>query len=152
MKLLVFSDSHGQVEPMLRTIAAQSPDLVIHLGDYVRDAEKLRAALPQQALVYVRGNCDPGANAEERAEFDLGGVHVFACHGHRYGVKTALDALLNAGHFSGAGLVLYGHTHVARHLCISGMEVVNPGSAQHSCAVIEIDDAGGIEVHLQAVN
>ena len=138
---------------MLRTIAAQQPDLVIHLGDYVRDAEKLRTALPQQALVNVRGNCDPGANAEERAEFEVCGVQVFACHGHRYGVKTSLDALLNAGYFSGAGLVLFGHTHIARHLCISGMEVVNPGSAQHSCAVIDIEpETGKIEVRLQAVN
>lgn len=148
MKLLIFSDSHGQMEPMTRAVLAQSPDIVIHLGDYVRDAEELRARFPQMALVSVRGNCDFACGTPEHAEFFAGPVRVFACHGHRYGVKTGLDALLNAGHFSGAGLVLYGHTHIARHLSVSGMEVLNPGPAGKSCAVAEISDAGAIVCRL----
>lgn len=149
MKLLVFSDSHGKTEPMHRTVLAQKPDIVVHLGDHVRDADELRAAFPQQALVSVRGNCDLGSDAPERAEFSCGPVQVFACHGHRYNVKLGPDALLNAGYFSGAKLLLYGHTHIAQHLSVSGMEVVNPGPAHKSCALIEVcEDTGEMRIEI----
>lgn len=149
MKLLVFSDSHGQTEPMRRTILAQKPDLVVHLGDHVRDADAMRAAFPQTAFVCVRGNCDLGSTAPEKAEFSLGPVQVFACHGHRYNVKTGPDALLNAGFFSGAKLLLYGHTHRAQHLHVSGMELVNPGPAHRSCARVELcEETGDMQIDL----
>ena len=142
MKLLVFSDSHGAVAPMLRAVREEKPDAVIHLGDCVRDAQALRADFP--GLVSVSGNCDWGDEGPERAELTLGGVRVFACHGHRYGVKTGLDALCNAGHFSGAGLVLFGHTHVPLKARAGEMLLVNPGPAKRSYAVIELEDG---EIH-----
>ena len=58
MKILVFSDSHGVKEPMLAAIEEQKPDMVLHLGDYVRDAEAIAAYFPSLDLRYVRGNCD----------------------------------------------------------------------------------------------
>ena len=149
MKLLVFSDSHGKTEPMRRTILARKPDLVVHLGDHVRDADEMRRLFPQTAFVSVRGNCDLGSTADERAIFTLGSVQVFACHGHSYNVKMGLDALLNAGYFSGAKLLLYGHTHVRQHLSISGMEIVNPGAAHKSCALIELcEDTGEMRIEI----
>ena len=69
-------------------------------------------------------------------------VTVFATHGHRYSVKYGLDSLPNAAHFSGAGLALYGHTHIARIDYYGGMNVVNPGTSglgpQPSFALIVI--------------
>ena len=137
MKLIVFSDSHGLVAPMREIILRKKPDAVAHLGDYARDAEALRDLFP--ALISVCGNCDWGGDAPLRAEFELGGVRVFACHGHRYGVKTDLDALCNAGYFAGAGLVLFGHTHVPMQERIGEMLVLNPGSARRSYAEIELE-------------
>ena len=45
MRIAVFSDSHGVKEPMLAAIEEQKPDMVLHLGDYVRDAEVKMAQL-----------------------------------------------------------------------------------------------------------
>ena len=46
MRIAVFSDSHGVREPMLAAIEEQKPDMVLHLGDYVRDAEAIAAYFP----------------------------------------------------------------------------------------------------------
>lgn len=41
MKILVFSDSHSVCGFMKTCMEAVKPDAVIHLGDMVRDGEKL---------------------------------------------------------------------------------------------------------------
>ena len=139
MKLLVFSDSHGATAPMLRLVRSREPDVLVHLGDYTRDALALRAAFPETPLRLVRGNCDfADASTPEREQFELEGVPVFACHGHRYGVKTSLEALLNAGYFSGARLLLFGHTHVPLCETVEGMLLLNPGSARQTCAELAL--------------
>ena len=59
-----------------------------------------------------------------------------------------MDSLLNAAHFSGAQLVLYGHMHIARIDYAAGMTIVNPGSAglgaEPSFAQIDVSGTGGI--------
>ena len=141
MKLLVFSDSHGVTEPMLRAARARRPDALVHLGDHARDARVLGAAFPELPLYSVRGNCDmPDASVPERVSFTLEDVPVFACHGHRYGVKTGLVPLLNAAYFSGARLVLFGHTHVPLREEVEGVLLLNPGAARQTCAEIELEE------------
>ena len=147
MKLAVFSDTHGRTAGMCRAVRNASPDVLVHLGDYVRDAAVLRAEFPDLPLYSVSGNCDLTSNPPDTVRFLAGPVSVFATHGHRYNVKHGTDALLNAAHFSGASLVLYGHTHIARFQNIAGMSVLNPGTAGGSAptfAVAEIDGRGGI--------
>ena len=148
MKLLIFSDSHGCIEPMCRAVLTHAPDIVVHLGDYVGDADELRRRFPQLALVSVRGNCDYASQAPDGAEFFAGPVRVYACHGHRYNVKTGPEALIRAGHALGAGLVLYGHTHIPRQFRDGDMEVLNPGAARASCALAEISDTGELACRL----
>lgn len=129
MKLVVFSDTHGRTDGMLRAIRTENPDAVFHLGDYERDTRCIRAAFPHLLLCSVSGNCDAQPQNPDTAVFTLGGVRIFASHGHRYGVKFSLDALLNAGYFSNAGLIMFGHTHEAMHEEIAGTHILNPGSA-----------------------
>lgn len=129
MKLAVFSDTHGRIDGMLRVIRATQPDAVFHLGDYERDTSGIRKDFPGLMLCSVSGNCDAKPEQPDTAVFTIGGIRIFASHGHRYGVKFSLDALLNAGYFSNAGLILFGHTHVPMHEEIAGTHILNPGSA-----------------------
>lgn len=129
MKLAVFSDTHGRTAGMLRAIHTIEPDVVFHLGDYERDIHCIRRSFPALLLCSVSGNCDVQPENLDTAMFTVGGVRIFASHGHRYGVKFSLDALLNAGYFSGAGLILFGHTHEAMHQELDGTHILNPGSA-----------------------
>ena len=129
MLLAVFSDSHGSREPMRRAIRAHNPDMVLHLGDYARDAAALADALPGLEVRYVRGNCDVGSPAPETLCFALEGVSVFMTHGHLYSVKYTLQSIANAAHFSGARLALFGHTHQAEYRRMGDVLLLNPGSA-----------------------
>ena len=131
MRIAVFSDSHGVTEPMLAAVEEQKLDMVLHLGDYVRDAEIIAAYFPALDVRCVRGNCDAWSycDAEENLLFTADGVRIFMTHGHRYNVKFGYESLANAAHFSGAALALFGHTHEADLLRMGGVTLFNPGSA-----------------------
>lgn len=151
MKICVFSDSHGSSSAMVRAVNEHSPDLILHLGDGVRDAENIKSQFPQIPLKAVRGNCDWSSYLPEKLQFDINGVEVFMTHGHLYSVKSGLSSLLNAAHFSGAGLVLYGHTHQARYEEVGGLHVLNPGSCggpSASFALVTINPSGGVSCRI----
>ena len=41
MKVLVFSDSHGNTTNMITAIEQEAPDMVLHLGDHWEDVQEL---------------------------------------------------------------------------------------------------------------
>ena len=128
MKILVFSDSHGDVEAMEGAIREQKPELVLHCGDHDRDAEELQRLFPGLDIRYVRGNCDFGSDAMESLQFTVEGVNIYMTHGHRQQVKYDLLALANTGHFAGARLCLFGHTHRSEYKDLGELTLFNPGT------------------------
>ena len=152
MKLAVFSDTHGSVSGMLAAARRVRPDVLVHLGDYIRDAEALRREFPDIPLHALKGNCDFASREDDTITFMAGTVTIFATHGDRYGVKYGTDSLLNAAYFAGAKLALYGHTHIASWQTFGGLQLLNPGSAgtgaHPSFAVVEINDGGGIDCRI----
>lgn len=129
MKIAVFSDTHGRTRGMLRAIKNEAPDLVFHLGDNEKDALSVNRQDPVQALLVVCGNCDHTPTQPEVREVTLEGVKVYATHGHRQRVKYDVDPILNTGHFAGADVVLFGHSHKAVCQQIAGMWLINPGTS-----------------------
>lgn len=152
MRLAVFSDTHGCVSGMLSAARRVRPDMIVHLGDYIRDAEALRPEHPDIPILALKGNCDFASREEDTMTFPAGPVTVFATHGDRYGVKYGTDSLLCAAHFSGAALALYGHTHTALWQTCGGIQLLNPGSAgtgaHPSFALVEISASGGIDCRI----
>ena len=58
-RILVFSDTHGNISRCIETIDnIKDVDLVIHLGDTVRDAAELEKIYPDIEFKYVSGNND----------------------------------------------------------------------------------------------
>lgn len=111
MKVLVLSDSHGDLTNMVTAVEREQPDLVLHLGDCWQDARRLAAQFPRLPMEHVPGNCD--FRPEEPAEklLFLEDCRVLICHGHTYGVKTSL---LSAGYKAeqeNLDAFLFGHTH-----------------------------------------
>ena len=142
MHILVFSDSHGEVEELCRVIEEERPDVVLHLGDHARDAEELCACFPALDIRYVRGNCDFGSDTEDTLYPVFDGVSVLMTHGHRYNVKYTLDSLANAAHFSGCALALFGHTHQSEYKRLGDVTLFNPGSCgmgRRSYGTVDID-------------
>ena len=113
MKLLVMSDSHRNIDNMLCAAEHTSPDAIIHLGDHISDAMKLRAQLPDTTFYMVMGNCDYGAFGENEYFLTLESVKILITHGHMYGVKSGDAALIERARNLGADIVLFGHTHRA---------------------------------------
>ena len=85
-RVLVLSDSHGNVGNMIRAVKREEPDMILHLGDCVVDADALRREFPHITMVNVPGNCDFSRGDTERL-IDIDGYKVLMCHGHTYGVS-----------------------------------------------------------------
>ena len=141
---------------MIRAIAREKPALCFFLGDGERDLAAVQSRYPQLPFYAVRGNCDPRSTLSASLTATLGGVCVFATHGHLYEVKHEpdLDSLLRAAEEAGASLALFGHTHHAALEERGGITVLNPGSIGRSArpcyALLSVDD-GRIEADLKGV-
>ena len=131
MKIVVFSDSHGNSAGMAQVLRLEQPDRVIHLGDCVRDIQEVERQFPSLTIHYVRGNCDCGAPAPDVMEPILEDKRVFMTHGHLYHVKSSYDGAIWAAREKGAHLLLFGHTHQAlAERMPDGLWVMNPGSCR----------------------
>ena len=141
MKAAVFSDTHGVTSLMLEAVRRCRPDVMIHLGDYERDAERLREEFPEIPLYCVRGNCDIGGRAPDTDIVPLGPVKAFITHGHLFNVKYGrLDSLVYAA---------------MDYEEIGGVKVINPGTAgagrRLTWALVEVFDNGGIACEIRDI-
>ena len=156
MKAAVFSDTHGSTALMVETIRRIRPDVVIHLGDYERDTERIKSEFPEIPLYNVCGNCDMYPLAPNDDVVQLGPVRALITHGHRYSVDWGrLDSLVYAAQERGCGIVMFGHTHCAENAEIGGVRVVNPGTAgrgrELTWALVEVYDNGGVTVEIKDI-
>lgn len=144
MKILVFSDSHGNVDNMIQAVEREKPDRIFHLGDGWTDAEQLHAMFPAIPLEQVPGNCDFRMAEPAVKLVELGGKRIILCHGHTYRVKTGLMDAGYAAREQKADLLLFGHTHSATQEWAGDSLLVNPGSIGYwgspSYAVVRIED------------
>ena len=127
-KVLVVSDSHGEVGNMLLAAELVRPQLLIHLGDGWRDVQRLRRLLPELPCEQVPGNCDYRVHEPAERILELEGKRVYLCHGHTQGVKTDLAMVLRTAMERGAEVLLFGHTHKPFVDIRSGVVMLNPGS------------------------
>lgn len=132
MKILVLSDSHSALRFMRQCIVCVKPNAVVHLGDYFDDGQAMKEEYSEPNFYLVPGNCDKYRNVlwtPETLVERVCGVRLFMTHGHRYGVKSGIGALLRDAEKAQAQAVLFGHTHSP--VCYqteTGMWVMNPGS------------------------
>ena len=128
MKYLVLSDSHGNVDNMVRAVKLVKPQGIIHLGDGWRDVEELRELFPSLPLEQVPGNCDFGRFEALERVLILDDHRVLIAHGHTLGVKTGLLRAQYRALEMNADILLFGHTHVPLVDAASRPMMMNPGS------------------------
>lgn len=127
MKILVLSDSHMAMGEMRKAVNREKPDMIIHLGDHISDADRLSDDFPDIPMETVPGNCDRASASMEKL-IEVEGKKIFICHGHGYGVKNDLSLLKEAALEKGADIVLFGHTHVPYYDFDGRIHMMNPGS------------------------
>ena len=119
----------------------KSPDAILFLGDGARDLDRL--FLIDTPLWAVRGNCDwyasDYADKIERLLY-FEGHTILMVHGHEWGVKGGLGALIAHASDVEADIVLFGHTHqpniktiaageqIGKTILSRPMYLFNPGS------------------------
>ncbi len=137
MKILVFSDSHGKINPMLEAIDKYNPDAVFHLGDVMADADQISIAYPTLKLYKVAGNCDfflQNSPLEQMAHLE--GKTILYLHGHTQSVKLGLDSVLYKADSLKANILLFGHTHIPLKRQFGELLAVNPGAALNRRAAL----------------
>jgi len=156
-KILVFSDSHG-VNIFLRkalNLHLDESDIIIHLGDGIREFHHMCGDINDKKIYTVKGNCDD-IPAPMTEIFECRGYRIMLCHGSSYGVKDGFEMLIVNAKRNDIDIVLFGHTHLALNQYIPAAELgrerslylINPGSitsprdGKPSYAIIELSESG----------
>lgn len=146
-KILVLSDSHGNVDNMVLAVEETEPDMIIHLGDCYSDADRLHMEFPDIKMFQVPGNCDYDQSEAERI-LEIEGKRILICHGHSYNVKAGYLTLEMGAMEKGVDIAMFGHTHRVFYDNHNGLVMLNPGSVGSppwgvppSYAVLTLDKA-----------
>ena len=155
MKLLVLSDSHGNVDNMARAVELTQPRHILHLGDCLRDAQALHERFPDLPMDTVPGNCDWGQTGEPERLLEIEGIRILMLHGHTRHVKSSPMAAVYAAREYGADVLLFGHTHVPLVDYDGTLWVMNPGAAgdytRPTCGLLTIRE-GVVTCSVQSIS
>ena len=145
MKLLMFSDSHGNEQAMRRAMEAH-PDAtgVVFLGDGAAEALRLSAEDDPRPWHIVSGNCDVDRRLVRRDVISFGGHRIYITHGHAEHVKSDLLRLSFAALEQDCEAAFYGHTHIPDTTFYNGVQLFNPGSIGQSGAYGTAEIRGGV--------
>lgn len=136
MSLMVISDTHGRTTGVMNLLLKnKNITHIIHLGDVVTDAEDIQAAFPSVSVIKIAGNNDFFSREREEVIINWNNKKIFACHGHRYGVRGSKIHLAERAKELNANIVLFGHTHLKYDNELEGVLLLNPSST--GCFIIE---------------
>lgn len=144
-RILVISDTHGSIKRACEAIETiKLFDMIVHLGDYAKDCERIKKEYPQYRYENVAGNCDTGSAAKKEKIICCCGFKLLLTHGHMHNVKFGTDKLFYYAKEKDADCVLFGHTHCACCEKTEDILFLNPGSAAGytggSVGIIEIEN------------
>lgn len=128
MKILVISDTHGDLTKIYEVYKTLSAiDIIIHLGDCVKDAEELQTQLGID-VISVKGNMDGSYSDTDYKIFTTECGKLYLSHGHIENVKTSYQNILYRAEEEGCIAALFGHTHKPIYEELNGIYLINPGS------------------------
>ena len=170
MKIVIFSDSHGDVETMCGVVEKEKPDMIIYLGDGIEDADQLNKKYPDIPMIKNLGNMDSEKEDEEWIKFaEICGKRFIMTHGHTFINEfknyqqtdenriTSRISMLKSMAENNADILLHGHTHdpyiskipTPARICW----IMNPGSIRRvegkifkpTYGVLKISKSGALE-------
>lgn len=132
MKIVALSDTHAPRRwrscPPRVAAHLRGADLILHAGDVctVGVLDELSAFAPVRAVLGNNDGPDVAAwGAPESVQLDLDGLQVAMIHDS--GQAAGRIARMRR-RFPGAGLVVFGHSHIPLDESAGGLRVFNPGS------------------------
>lgn len=155
MRILVVSDTHGDLRTLMKAVNAQpSAEIIVHCGDGDEQVQYLKDTIKDKMIVGVRGNCDWCSNLLSKEILSVCGKKIFITHGHLYNAKVGMYNIMCAAREEKADVLLFGHTHNAMTYYEDGLYVMNPGSCSGymaSYGYIDITDKGEIVTNTVAI-
>ena len=154
MKLLVFSDSHSCPNRILKAVELhhKNCDLILFLGDGLRDLNVIEMKYPNIPVIKVKGNCDYFTQGDALSEniLDVDGIRILITHGHNHGVKYGYEAILRYASEMEVDAVLFGHTHVpyesVEYINDKKIYLFNPGSVATTSTYGVLNTSNGVLV------
>lgn len=151
IKILVMSDTHGNIQAIENLVKNIEHDYSIIAGDFTCSD----SIIDKNITYAVRGNNDWDSNYKDFLDFEIEGIRFHLEHGHLTGSYFQLDnydymhkVLLR----NNCDIFIHGHTHIPKIFEYPEGIVINPGSttlprgaSNPSYAVITIDDNKGVE-------
>ncbi len=148
MRILVVSDTHGDLNSLIRAVNAQpKAEIIIHCGDGDNQLQYLKDNIKDKMVTGVRGNCDWNSLFPSTETLNVNGKKIFITHGHLYNVKTGIYQAVSAARQEEADILLFGHTHIPLSTYDDGLYILNPGSCRGyfaSYGYIDITENGEI--------
>lgn len=148
MRILVVSDTHGDLNTLIRAVNSQpTAEIIVHCGDGEEQVQFLKDNYKDKMIVGVRGNCDWNSLLPATETVNVCGKKIFVTHGHLYNAKLGLYRIMSAAREQNADILLFGHTHQAMCYYDDGLYMLNPGSCHGymaSYGYVDITDKGDI--------
>lgn len=148
MRILVVSDTHGDLRSLMKAVNAQpKAEVIVHCGDGDEQVQYLKQTYKDKMIVGVRGNCDWSSFLPSVETLRICGKTIFVTHGHLYDAKTGLYRITSAAREQKADILLFGHTHMPLCEYDDGLYILNPGSCKGyfaSYGYIDITENGEI--------
>ena len=132
MKIVALSDTHAPRRwrscPPRVAAHLRGADLILHAGDVCTAGvlDELSAFAPVRAVLGNNDGPDVAAwRAPESVQLDLDGLQVAMIHDSG---QAAGRIVRMRRRFPGAGLVVFGHSHIPLDQSAGGLRIFNPGS------------------------
>lgn len=120
-KILIISDTHGDMDLFVKLISLEKPDYTIHAGDFCIPV----TYLSRYVDYFVAGNND--SEGEHMKLFEIEEVKFFLTHGDKYFFNKNKNICKDAKLY-GANIAITGHTHVEEIVEMDDITLINPGS------------------------
>lgn len=150
MRILIISDSHGNMDNLTYVLNNVDYDKIFFLGDGIKDILSVEG-LDRSKLLLVKGNNDISNIVPDFILEEIEGKKFFITHGHLYNITYGIKKLIDVAKSNGADVVIYGHTHIALQVKTEeGIICINPGSigkgklSQNTFAILDIDKENDI--------
>ncbi|MCF0217622.1 MAG: YfcE family phosphodiesterase [Malacoplasma sp.] len=147
-KILIVSDTHGNIENFKKVIQLEKPDIKIHAGDFCVDINIIKNNFD----FLVAGNND--FEGERVLKFQIFNFNFVLLHGDIFGyysqnnVEEFKNTLFEYAIRNQADVLITGHTHIELVDYQDNILLLNPGSLvyprnkNHICtyAILEVDE------------
>jgi len=120
MKILIVSDTHGNINLFKKVLSKEKPDQLFHLGDNYEDSERASFSKYCKTLYRVPGIYNPRYIDNSLSHIEslyLSGFHINLIHNiDEFDFSEVSDQI-----------IFYGHTHVHKIQKYKSNILINPG-------------------------